>query len=102
MRRATTPTHTFILPDEVSVGSLEKVLLTYSQNGEKTLEKELADLKTNSDNNSLYYKLTQDETNLFAPGKALIQLRVKNNSETVLESQMIWLTVKPALNSEEI
>lgn len=102
MRRATTPTHTFILPTEVLVGSLEKALLTYSQSGKKVLEKSLSDLNVNSDNNSLYYKLTQDETNLFAPEKALIQLRVKNNAGTVLESQMIWLTVKPALNSEEI
>lgn len=100
MRRATTPTHSFTLPDEVSVDSLSKVLLTYSQNGKTVLEKYLADITIDSDNNKLSYKLNQDETNLFAPGKALIQLRAKNNNGVVFESQMIWLTVKPALNSE--
>ena len=100
MRRATTPTHSFTLPDEVSVDSLSKVMLTYSQDGNTILEKYLADLTVDSDNNKLSYKLTQDETNLFAPGKALIQLRAKNNKQAVFESQMIWLTVKPALNSE--
>lgn len=102
MRRATTPTHTFTLPDEVPVGSLSKVLLTYSQNGKTILEKSLPDLTTDTDKNTLFYELTQAETNLFAPGKALIQLRAKYNNGTVLESQMIWLTVKPALNSEAI
>lgn len=102
MRRATTPTHTFVIPEAVAVSSLEKVLLTYSQNGATVLEKTLSDLAIDSDKNSLYYELTQNETNLFAPGKALIQLRVKTNTGAVLESQMIWFPVKPALNSEVI
>lgn len=102
MRRATTPTHTFILPAEVLVENLEKALLTYSQSGKKILEKNLSELNINKSENELYYKLTQKDTNLFAPGKALVQLRVKNNKKAVLESQIIWLTVKPALNSEEL
>lgn len=100
MRRATTPTHTFSLPEDVPADSLGKALLTYSQNGKTILEKNLSDLNIDSENNALYYELTQTETNLFAPGKALIQLRAKTNSGAVLESQMIWLTIKPALNSE--
>ena len=102
MRRATTPTHTFVIPEAVAVSSLEKVLLTYSQNGATVLEKTLSDLAIDSDKNSLYYELTQNETNLFAPGKALIQLRVKTNTRAVLESQMLCMPVKPALNSEVI
>lgn len=102
MRRATTPTHTFVIPEAVAVSSLEKVLLTYSQNGATVLEKTLSDLAIDSENNSLNYQLTQNETNLFAPGNALIQLRVKTNTGAVLESQMIWFPVKPALNSEVI
>lgn len=100
MRRATTPTHTFSLPEDVPADSLGKALLTYSQNGKTILEKNLSDLNIDSENNALYYELTQAETNLFAPGKALFQLRAKTNSGAVLESQMIWLTIKPALNSE--
>lgn len=102
MRRATTPTHTFTLPEEVSVTSLSKVVLTYNQDATTVLEKGLSDVIIDSDANTISYKLTQDETNLFAPGKALIQVRVKNISGAVFESQMIWLTIKPALNSEVI
>ena len=102
MRRATTPTHTFTLPSSVTVGSLQKAVLTYSQNGGTVLQKSLADLTIDSDKNALYYEMTQDETNLFAPGKALAQLRVKNHNGKDFQSQMLWVTVKPALDSEVI
>lgn len=102
MRRATTPTHTFTLPSSVSVDSLEKAILTYSQDGKTILQKNLSDLTTDSENNALFYELTQGETNLFAPGKALAQLRVKNQNNKVFQSQMLWVTVKPALDSEVI
>lgn len=99
MRRATTPTHTFTFPDDILVTEVSDALLTYSQCGNTVLEKKLSDLEIDTDKNMLVVpKLTQDETNLFAPGKALIQLKVKIEN-TILESQMIWLPVKPALNS---
>lgn len=102
MRRATTPTHTFTLPEEVKVKNLSKVLLSYSQCGKKILEKELGDLDANTIENTLSFKLTQNETKLFTPGKALVQLRCKTTSDSVLGSQIIWVTIKPALNSEEL
>ena len=100
MRRATTPTHTFTLPSSVGVDSLNKAILTYSQNGATVLQKSLADLSVDTGTNMLSYELTQEETNLFAPGKALAQLRVKDNYGKVFQSQMLWVTVKPALDSE--
>lgn len=99
MRRATTPTHTFTFPSDVLVSEITNVLITYSQCGKNILEKKLDDLDIDTENNMLILpKLTQEETNLFAPGKALIQVKAQID-EKVLESQMIWLTVKPALNS---
>lgn len=99
MRRATTPTHTFTFPDDVPVSEVNYVLITYSQCGKNILEKKLSDLGVDTSKNMFVLpKLTQDETNLFAPGKALVQVKVKIG-DRVLESQMLWLTVKPALNS---
>lgn len=99
MRRSTTPTHTFTFPTEIPVSEVNDVLITYSQCGKNVLEKKLSDLGVDTSNNMFVLpKLTQDETNLFAPGKALIQLKAKIG-DRVLESQLIWLTVKPALNS---
>ena len=102
MRRATTPTHTFTFPEKVSVDGLSEILITYSQDGSIILEKHEADLTISLEDNSVSYTLTQDETNKFAPGKALVQVRAKSESGTVLASQMLWLDVKPVLNSEEI
>ena len=102
MRRATTPTHTFTFPDEVKITTIVDVEIIYSQNGVTLLNKNLSDLTIDEENNSLYFALTQEETNNFAPGKALIQLRAKNSNGAVLASQMIWLTVKPVLDSEEM
>ena len=101
MRRATTPTHIFTFPETVAVADVTEILISYSQCGNKILEKTLDDLTIDTENNALDLTLTQDETNLFAPGKALIQVRAKTNEKT-LASQMIWLTVKPVLNSEEM
>ncbi len=99
MRRATTPTHTFTFPETVGVGSVTSILISYSQRGRNILEKTLDDVIIDTENNAFNVKLTQTETDLFAPGKALVQVRVKTN-DAALASQMIWLTIKPVLNSE--
>ena len=101
MRRATTPTHIFTFPDTVEVSSVTEILISYSQCGKAILEKSFKDLSIDTDKNAFYLDLTQDETDLFAPGKALIQVRAKTDNK-MLASQMIWLTVKPVLNSEEM
>lgn len=101
MRRATTPTHIFSFPENVNVADITEALVTYSQCGKKILEKTLSDLTIDTDNNSFSLDLKQTETDSFAPGKALVQLRVKDD-DSVLASQMIWLNVKPVLNSEDM
>jgi ABC-type phosphate transport system ATPase subunit len=99
MRRATTPTHTFTFPEDVEVDSVTGLLVTYSQCGKTLLEKTLNDVVRDVENNNFSLALTQSEVNLFAPGKALVQLRAKVGG-AVLASQMIWLEIKPVLNSE--
>lgn len=99
MRRATTPTHTFTFPSDISVSEVDNALITYSQCGKTVLEKKLDDLEIDIEENMLTLpKMAQNETNLFAPGKALVQAKVQIG-DRILESQLIWITVKPALNS---
>ena len=86
---------------EVEVSTVEKTLITYSQCGKNVLEKTLEDLEVDTENNMMTLQLTEAETNLFAPGKALIQVKAKVNG-TSLASQMIGLPVKPVLDSKEI
>lgn len=101
MRRATTPSHTFTFPEEVEVANVTDILISYSQCGKKILEKTLNDVTIDTNHNAFNLTLTQKETDSFAPGKALIQVRAKTGDKA-LASQMIWLTVKPVLNSEEL
>lgn len=101
MRRATTPTHIFTFPETVEVGSVSEILISYTQCGKTILEKTLENLTIDTDNNRFEVKLTEAETDKFAPGKALIQLRAKIG-DTTLASQMIVFPVKPVLNSEEM
>lgn len=102
MRRATTPTHIFTFPDNVDLADIRAALISYSQCGKNILEKTLDDLTVDTENRTLSVELTQEESNLFAPGKALVQVRVRTKNHSSLTSQMIWVTVKPALNSEVI
>ena len=102
MRRATTPTHTFTLPDEVEVRTIVEAKAIYSQVGKTILTKNLDNFSVDESENKLSCTLTQDETKLFAPEEALIQLRIKVSNGAVLASQMLWLTVKPVLNSEDM
>lgn len=100
MRRATTPTHTFTFPEEVDVSTLADLTLSYSQDGKIILEKSLSNVEVSASDNAISYTFTQAEANAFAPGKALAQVRVKDQGGSVLASQMIWLDIKPVLNSE--
>ena len=102
MRRATTPTHTFTFPEEVPVDFVSDIVVIYSQCGKTVLKKKKEDMAMDSEGNFFSCKLTDGETNLFAPGKALIQVRVKTRNGAKLASQMIWLQVKPVLESGEI
>lgn len=100
MRRATTPTHIFTFPDSINVANVESVLITYSQSGKNILEKNIDDTTIDTENNTFTLELSQAESDLFAPGKALVQVRATTNNQSAVVSQMIWITVKPALNSE--
>ena len=78
MRRATTPTHTFTFPADVPVDEVDDVLITYTQNRQNILEKTKKDVEIDVINNMIVVpKLTEAETSLFAPGKALIQLKAR-------------------------
>lgn len=100
MRRATTPKHTFTFPESVPIDTVSKIIITYSQCGKTILQKTMPDLGISG--NSFVVRLSLEETNKFAPGKALVQVQAQGQNNRVLVSQMIWITVKPVLDSEGI
>ena len=88
MKRATTPTHDFIIPFEVSL--LEKVKLTYAQlsvSKSKVIifQKEIKDLELFD--NTIRYTLSQEETLMFQGGKEVeIELKVKANGKVMIDT----------------
>lgn len=106
MIRATTPTHIFTFPEEVEPSNCEKIQITYSQDNNKgcrfskhvILEKNKED--TTISGQKVMLDLTQEELNKFKPGVAQIQIRVKNQLDKVMASQILNVKVKPVLNKE--
>ena len=98
MVRATTPTHTFVLP--LSVDDVKTLLLTYSQNDNVVMEKEKDDL-TATDDNTIQYVLTQEETLKFDASKSVqIQLRVLTHGGSALASRVFSVPCGNVLNPE--
>lgn len=98
MLRATTPTHRFTFPFDFSK-NVAKLLITYSQWGEVILNKTEKDVKI--DGNTVYYKLSQEETSKFLSGGAVeIQARVLTINGTALASKVYSKPVNRVLNDE--
>lgn len=66
MKRGTTPTFLILLPSATSVSSIDAAFLTFEQNGQIVLEKDLNAMTLDTQNNSLAVVLTQTETLAFA------------------------------------
>lgn len=97
MQRATTPTHIFTLPFDVSL--LKEARVIYQQNGNTVLKKEETDCEMSG--NEIRVTLTQEETLKFEASKiALIQLRVLLVDGTVSASQIMSDLVTDCLDCE--
>ena len=63
MRRGTTPTHTFTIPEDIDVSSMVAIFITYSQFSKTQLEKDISQITI--DGQVLSVHLTQEETLAF-------------------------------------
>lgn len=98
MYRATTPTHKFRFPKDLS--EFKTILVTYKQKGKIVMEKTKADLT--ADGNTASFVLTQEEANAFSPGdrSVSVQIRAVDIYGTVLASKIFQVNVKDVLNDE--
>ncbi len=98
MIRATTPTHTFVLPFDYNEIVL-KCLVTYKQFGKIIIDKREGDIRV--EGNTAIVQLSQRETNLFNSfSEAEVQIRVLTNTGDALASQIFELSVRDVLNDE--
>lgn len=98
MIRATTPTHKFNLPFDYAK-NVVALRSTYSQDGNIVLEKTENDIEFNG--NTVYYKLSQEETAKFDAGKYIEwQMKIKTINGTVIPSKIYYLDCKKILSDE--
>ena len=98
MIRTTTPTHILKFPFDPA--DCDEILVTYKQNDRIVVEREKPDVTINSEEHTIEYTLTQQETKSFsALGIVYLQVKCRQN-ETVMASDMKTLKVEQVLNDD--
>lgn len=92
MRQGTTPTHIFTTDYDCT--EAECIYITYVQNNSVVLEIDSTEGRITADAASISVKLTQEETLLFRPDRAvLMQIRVKmpgdDNADALISNIMM-------------
>ena len=86
MIQGTTPTHTFKMPLDIS--NISKLRVSYAQNGQVVITKELSDFTVESD--TITTKLTQEDTLKFRGGVDVqIQIRVLTSGGDSIASNVM-------------
>ena len=102
MYRATTPTHTFTLPDQAA--SYAEIHITYKQNSTELIkhsENGVLPPGMSFDDKDVIIRLTQDETKLFIANKFVyIQVRVLTSGGDVYASKVFTCKINDVLNDE--
>lgn len=95
MIRGTTPTHTFIVPFDVS--TIDDIRIIYSQNGKVRLKKTMKDCEMSG--NKIEVVLSQEDTLKFVHTTVSLQVRVMR-SGTVLASKIVNVNCDRCLENE--
>ena len=100
-----TPVHFFTFP--IPTEYIDKIIVTYAQEGRVILEKSMADIEffvTDDEVNRGMLKLSQADTYLFDPRKLkyCMQIKVKTDNGEVIESEIHYYRVSGSLNKEVI
>lgn len=85
MIRGTTPTHLFNLPIDTAL--IDKIKITYAQNGVVVLTKEKEDCKF--EGSTATVRLTQEDTLKFDASRVQIQVRVLTTGGDAMASDII-------------
>ncbi|MDR0671879.1 MAG: hypothetical protein LBF64_06155 [Oscillospiraceae bacterium] len=101
MRRGTTPAHVFKTKLDLTPENVEKLFITYAQNGSVRVEKTLADAVLAE--KSVAVSLTQADTLRFDPDTIVsIQIRVLFADGTAIASNVLRVPVEIVLKDGEI
>lgn len=100
MWRGTTPTHTFTMPEGVSLADFEAAYVTYAQGGKTVLEKNIEELEAADGGFRLVF--SQADTLCFSPGPVKVQFRGRFPDGRAVASDIISTTAMEVLKDGEI
>lgn len=89
MLRGTTQTLTFTLPEKID---METLYISFAQNDDIVLEKELGDVLL--DGTNIILPLSQEDTLKFIVGTATIQIRLRDTNGNALASNPMYIQVE--------
>ena len=101
MYRATTPTHTFTLPENAS--TYDVIQVAYRQKGVslvKQYEDNTAPSGMELDGKNVIITLTQEETKAFRSGVVEAQVRVLTSQGGAFASQIFNISIRDVINEE--
>lgn len=102
MYRATTPTHTFTLPEQAA--SYKEIQITYKQDNAQIIKHAQNGVLPSGmtfDDKDVIIKLTQTETKLFAPNEFVnVQIRVLTTGGDAYASRVFKVNINDVLNDE--
>lgn len=99
MIQGSTPKHTFKLPFDTSL--IDKIRVTYAQNGIPLLTKEKEDCTLEGD--TVTIRLSQEETLKFDENaRVQVQIKAKSTDEDVTISKILSIPLYPVLDKEVI
>lgn len=100
--RGTTPTITIALPDEVSVSMIEAAVFSMSQNETEIIKKKLDEIEVDTEENSCYVTLTQEES-LSLNETMLVDMQLKFRiGDKVYKTEIVKEPAGKVLNKEVI
>ena len=100
MRRGTTPTYSFSLPDGMHLRDFSAAYLTFAQNGHIIIEKTLEALEATEE--GFRFSLSQADTLCFSTGPVQIQLRARMRDGTAVASDVLSAVALEVLKDGEI
>ena len=99
MKKGTTPTHTFTLPDNIDETAIKEIEITYSQKDSVILTKKTQDCTLH--NRVITVQLTQQDTFAFNHNLWVeIQVRLLTHAGDVMSSDIFKISTEKCLSNE--
>lgn len=102
MKRGATTQHIFRLPADVPLEGLQKIAILYTQKTSTVIRKDIEEVETDPEKNTLTVVLSESETLRMRTGKAAMELILKYETGEVLRSHVYPIRIEDTLLDKEV